>query len=91
MSEIIKKNYLRYRIPEGSKKKKPKDSNSKKVNSSHALISINSSSDGWIIDLGASHHMADSKVVYYSLDACKYPPIMMGGQLFCRSHWKRKD
>jgi hypothetical protein len=42
------------------------------------LISINSSPDAWIIDSGASHHMATSKVVYSSLDACKYPPILMG-------------
>jgi hypothetical protein len=42
------------------------------------LISINSSLDAWIVDLGASNHMASSKEVYYSLDACKFPPILMG-------------
>jgi hypothetical protein len=52
--------------------------NSKKGNSSHALIAINSSLDAWIVDSGASHHMAASKVVYSSLDACKGPPILMG-------------
>jgi hypothetical protein len=60
------------------KKKKPEDPNSKKGNSSHALIAINSSPDAWIIDSGASHHMVASEAVYSSLDACKGPPILMG-------------
>jgi hypothetical protein len=42
------------------------------------LIAINSSLDAWIVDSGASHHMAASEEVYSSLDACKGPPIMMG-------------
>jgi hypothetical protein len=78
MSQILQQNNLGYRIPEGAKKKKPEDLNSKKGNSSHALISINSSLDAWIVDLGASHHMAASESVCSSLDACKGPPILMG-------------
>jgi hypothetical protein len=78
MSQILQQNNLGDRIPEGAKKKKPEDLNSKKGNSSHALISINSSPDAWIIDSGASHHMVASKAVYSSLDACKGPPILMG-------------
>jgi hypothetical protein len=78
MSQILQQNNLGDHIPEGAKKKKPKDLNSKKGNSSHALISINSSPDAWIIDSGESHHMAASKEVYSSLDACKGPPILMG-------------
>jgi hypothetical protein len=58
MSHILQKNNLGDRIPEGAKKKKPEDPNFKKDNSSHALIAINSSLDAWIIDSGASHHMA---------------------------------
>ena len=69
MSQILHKNNLGYRISEGAKKKKPKDLNSKKGNSSHALIAINSSLDAWIVDSGESHHMDSSKVVYSSLDA----------------------
>jgi hypothetical protein len=42
------------------------------------LIAINSSPDAWIVDLGVSHHMAATKEVYSSLDACKGPPILMG-------------
>jgi hypothetical protein len=78
MSQILQKNNLGDCIPEGAKKKKPEDQNPKKDNCSHALISINSSPDAWIIDSRASHHMDASKVVYSSLDACKGPPIMMG-------------
>jgi hypothetical protein len=78
MSQILQQNNLGDRICEGAKKKKPEDLNSKKDNSSHALIAINSSLDAWIIDSGASHHMAASEAVYSSLDACKGPPILMG-------------
>jgi hypothetical protein len=78
MSQILHQNNLGYLIPEGAKKKNPEDLNSKKDNSSHALIAINSSLDAWIIDSGASHHMSASKEVYSSLDACKGPPILMG-------------
>jgi hypothetical protein len=42
------------------------------------LISIKSSPDAWIIDSISSHHMASTKELYYSLDAFKCPPIMMG-------------
>jgi hypothetical protein len=40
MTQILQKNNLGDRIPEGAKKKKPEDQNPKKGNSSHALISI---------------------------------------------------
>jgi hypothetical protein len=43
ISQILQKNNLGDRIPEGAKKKKPEDVNCKKGNSSHALIAINSS------------------------------------------------
>jgi hypothetical protein len=78
MAQILQQNNLGDRIPEGAKKKKPEDQNLKKGNSSHALIAINSSPDTWIIDSGASHHMAATKEFYSSLDACKFPPILMG-------------
>jgi hypothetical protein len=78
MTQILQQNNLGDCILEGAKKKKPKDQNPKKGNSSHALIAFNSSPDAWIVDSGASHHMAATKVVYSSLDACKGPPILMG-------------
>ena len=75
MFQIIHQNNLEDLIPEGAKKKKPEDPNSKKGNSSHALIAINSSPDAWIVDSGSSHQMVALEVVYSSLDACKGPPI----------------
>jgi hypothetical protein len=69
MNQILQQNNLGDRILEGAKKKKLEDQNPKKGNSVHALISINSSLEAWIIDLGASHHMTATKEVYYSLDA----------------------
>ena len=50
MCQIIQQNNLGYFIPDGVKKKKPKDLNPKKGNSIHSLIAINSSPDAWIID-----------------------------------------
>ena len=78
MTQILHRNNLGDRIPEGAKKKKPEDQNPKKGNSSHALIVINSSPDAWIKDSGASHHMFVTKEIYSSLYACKGPPILMG-------------
>jgi hypothetical protein len=78
MTQIIHQNNLGDRIHKGAKKKKPEDQNPKKGKSSHALISINFYPDAWILDLGVSHHMASTKEVYSSLDACKGPPILMG-------------
>jgi hypothetical protein len=52
MSQIHQQNNLGDHIPKGAKKKKAEDLNSKKDNSSHTLIAINSSPDAWIIDLG---------------------------------------
>jgi hypothetical protein len=80
MTQIIHQNNLGYRHPEGAKKKKPEDQNPKKGNSSHALIAMNSSLDAWIVDSRESHHMASKKKDYSSLDACKVPPILMGGK-----------
>jgi hypothetical protein len=82
MSQILQKNDLGDRIPKGAKKKKAEEPNSKKGNSSHALITINSSPNAWIIDSGASHHMAASESVYSSLDACKGTAILMRDNSF---------
>jgi hypothetical protein len=78
MTQILQQNNLGYRIHECAKKKKREYQNPRKGNSSHALISINSSLDSWIIDSGAPHHMDSTKEVYSSLDACKGHPILMG-------------
>jgi hypothetical protein len=78
MTQILQQKNLGDRIPKGAKKKKPEDQNPRKDNSSHALISIKSSPDAWIVDSGASHHIDSKKQVYYSLDAFKGLPILMG-------------
>jgi hypothetical protein len=79
MTQILHQNNLGDCIQEGAKKKKKlEDQNPKKDNSRHALISINSSLDAWIVDSRASHHMVAKKEVYSSLYACKGPPILMG-------------
>jgi hypothetical protein len=56
MTQVLHRNNLGDFIPEGAKKKKEEDHAIKKGNR-HALVAINSSSDSWIIDSGASHHM----------------------------------
>jgi hypothetical protein len=78
MTQILQKNNIGDHIPEGTKKKNPEDQNPKKGNSIHALITINSSPDAWIVDSRESHHMDATKEVYYSLDGCKGPSILMG-------------
>ena len=56
MAQTLQQNDLGNFIPEGVKKWKEEDIAPKKGNH-HALVAINSSSDSWIIDSGASHHM----------------------------------
>jgi hypothetical protein len=77
MTQILQKNNLGDFIPEGAKKKKEEDHAPKKGNH-HVLVAINSSSDSWIIDYGASHHMEAKEEVFTSLSSCSGPPILMG-------------
>jgi hypothetical protein len=77
MTQVLHKNNIGDCIPGGAKKKKEEYHAPKKGNH-HALISINSSSDSWIIDSGASHHMATKEEVFTSLSSCSRPPILMG-------------
>jgi hypothetical protein len=44
----------------------------------HALVAINYSSDSWIKDYGASHHMTAKEEVFTSLSSCCEPHILMG-------------
>jgi hypothetical protein len=50
MSQILQQKNLGDHILEGAKKKKLEYLNPKKGNSSHVLISINSSPDAWNVD-----------------------------------------
>jgi hypothetical protein len=69
MTKIIQQKKLGDHILEVAKKKKPTDQNPKKGNYSHALISINSSPDAWIVNSRESHDMDATQVFYSSLDA----------------------
>jgi hypothetical protein len=75
-AQILQQNNLGNFIPEGEKMK-DEDLSPKKGNH-HALVAINSSFDSWIIDFGASHHMAVKDEVFTSLSSCSIPPILMG-------------
>jgi hypothetical protein len=77
MTQLLQKNNLGDFIPEGAKKKKEEDHGPKKGNH-HALVAINSSSDSWIINSSASHHMEAKVEVLTSLSSCSRPPILMG-------------
>jgi hypothetical protein len=77
MAQVLQHNNLGNVIFEGAKNKKEEDHAPKKGNH-HALVAINSSSDSWIIDSGASHHMAAKEEVFTSLSSCSRPPILMG-------------
>jgi hypothetical protein len=59
------------------KKQKKEDPSPKKGNR-HALVTINSSSNSWIIYSGASHHMSAKDEILSSLSPCSRPPILMG-------------
>jgi hypothetical protein len=77
MTQVLQRNNLGDFIPKESKKKKEEDhADTKGIH--HALVAINSSSDSWIIDSGASHHMAVKEEVFSSLSPCSRPPILMG-------------
>ena len=56
MAQVPQKNKLGDFIYEEAKKKE--EDHAPKKGNHHVLVAINSSSDSWIIDSGASHHMA---------------------------------
>ena len=75
MTQILQNNNLGDQILEGAKKKP--EYHAPKGNH-HALVVFHSSPDAWIMDLGASHHMAATQDILSSLTACNGPPILMG-------------
>ena len=77
MAQTLQQSNLRNFIPEGVKKKKEEDPAPKKGNH-HALVAINSSSNSWIMDFDASHHMETKEKVFTSLISCSRTPILMG-------------
>jgi hypothetical protein len=77
MTHALQQDNLGNFIPEGFKKQKEEDLSPKKGNH-HALVAINSSSNSWIIDSSATHHMEAKEEVFSSLSPCSRPPILMG-------------
>jgi hypothetical protein len=73
MAHALQQKNLGNFILEGVKKQKEDDHDPKNGNL-HSLVEINSSSDSWIIDSGASHHMAMKEEVLSSLIPCSRPP-----------------
>jgi hypothetical protein len=76
MAQILQRNNLGNFIPKGVKKQKEEDHAPKKGND-HALVAINSLSDSWNIDSGASRHMAAKYEFFSSLSPCSRPVILM--------------
>jgi hypothetical protein len=62
MAHVLQHDNLGKFIPEGVKNQKDEDPSPNKGNHL-SLVAINSSSDSWIIDSSASHHMATKKEV----------------------------
>jgi hypothetical protein len=77
MKHALQKNNLGNFIPKGVKKQKEEYPAPKKGNH-NSLVAINSSSDSWIIDSGATHHMVVKEEVFSSLSPCSRHPILMG-------------
>ena len=78
MAQALQQNNLGNFILEGVKEQKEEDHAPMKGNH-HDLVAINSSSNSWIIDFGASHHMEMKEEYFSSLIPCSRPPILMGG------------
>lgn len=73
----FQKNNLGHHIPK-SAKKKMKEKPSKVRGNGHALISLHSTPQEWIINSGASHYITSSKESFFSPHAYSRPPIIMG-------------
>lgn len=77
MAKVLQQHNLADCIPD-SVKKKTEDKPPEDQGKGHVLTTIASSSDRWILDSGASNHMAASKHSFYSLVPCTIPPMLMG-------------
>ena len=53
----------------------------KKTREKEALVEVASSPSTWVLDSGASHHMASSKEELTSLEPCIMPSILMGDDI----------
>jgi hypothetical protein len=72
MAHTLQQNNLGGHIPENARKKdveKPPDDRGK-GRDGHDLVVVSSSSTTWILDSGASNHMASSQDSFTSLEPC---------------------
>ena len=77
MAQTLQQHNLGDHIPENAEKKSREKAPDPRGNGD-ALIALLSAPQEWIIDSGASHHMASSKESFSSLHAYSGPPILMG-------------
>lgn len=77
MAQILQQNNLTNIIP-GVAKKKQEEKAPETRNNAHALIAIHSSSDAWIIDSRASHHITTTIDALSSLKPYSSSPIFLG-------------
>ena len=81
LTNILEKNNIN--VPESIKQSSNEGSNKAKENNKgkgngKALVVVASSPSTWVLDSGASHHMASSKEELASLELCTMPSILMG-------------
>jgi hypothetical protein len=77
MVKALQQNNIGDCIPENSKKKIG-DKYLYKRDNFHALMSIHSSLDAWILDSSASHHMESIENIVSCITTYTGPPILMG-------------
>ena len=81
LSHLLEKNNIKVpdSIKQSSLEGSSKDTEKNKgKGKGKALVAVASQRNTWIIDLGASHHMASSQENFASIEPCTMPAILMG-------------
>jgi hypothetical protein len=73
MAQTLERHHPEDFIPDNARKKP-----SLQRGNGHALLSISSSPNSWVLDLGATHNMASSDRPLSYLETCSIPLIFMG-------------
>jgi hypothetical protein len=73
MAQTLEQHHLEDRIPNTARKNP-----SSEIGNGHALLDISSSPNAWVLDSGATHHMASLDRLFSYLETCSGPPIFMG-------------
>jgi hypothetical protein len=73
MAQTLEKHHLEDCIPDNARKNP-----SSERGNGHALLAISSSPNAWVLDSGATHHMASLDRLFSYLETCSRPPIFMG-------------